>query len=226
MIITLIRTLIIYAFVVIALRLMGKRQIGELEASELVVTIIISDIAAIPITNPELPLITNVMAIFLLMILEILLSYAAYKSSQVRSILYGRPSTFFKNGRFDQKEMLRQRFNVTDIMEEVRNNGICTLDDVEFIVMETNGKVSVILKADKSPATPRLLNLKCEPLRMSYIIIDNGKLIRECMQNLGLNDEWVKKRLKENNLSSVSDVFYMSFEQNTGKTVIIPKESK
>ena len=203
---------------------MGKRQIGELEASELVVTIIISDIAAMPITNIEVPLLTNAAAILVLMILEMVLSYLAYRSTAVRTALYGKPSTFYRNGSFNQQEMMRQRFNVADIMEELRNNGTCSLNDVEFIVMETNGKVSVILKQDKSPATAEMLNLKPKPVRMSYIIIDNGTPIRDCMNRLGLNDEWLSNQLKIHNVKSVKDVFYLSFEESTGNTVLIPKQ--
>lgn len=226
MIITIIRTFIMYVFVVGTLRLMGKRQIGELEASELVVTIIISDIAAMPITNTEVPLITNIAAVLILMVLEIMLSYLAYKSTSVRCALYGKPSTFYKNGSFNQAEMLRQRFNIADIMEELRNNGICSLDDVEYIVMETNGKVSVILKQEKSPITPTLLNLKTDTARMCYIIIDNGTPVKDCMKHLGLNDEWLKKQLKSHKVNSVKDVFYLSFEEATGNTVLIPKEKQ
>ena len=105
MIITIVRTLIMYILVVGALRMMGKRQIGELEASELVVTIIISDIAAMPITNIEVPLITNISAILTLMILEVILSFLAYKNTGVRTVLYGRPSMFYKNGKFNQQKL-------------------------------------------------------------------------------------------------------------------------
>ena len=146
MIITIIRTIIMYIFVVVTLRMMGKRQIGELEASELVVTIIISEIAAMPITNIEVPLGTNITAMLVLMSLEVLISFFAFKSPRLRSFLYGKPSVFYENGKLNQDEMLKQRFNIADIMEEIRGNGVCTLSDVEFIVMETNGKVSVILK--------------------------------------------------------------------------------
>lgn len=224
MIITIIRTFIMYFFVVGTLRLMGKRQIGELEASELVVTIIISDIAAMPITNIEVPLLTNIAAILVLMIIEVVLSYLAYKSTGIRTALYGKPSTFFKNGIFNQKEMLRQRFNVADIMEELRNNGIASLEDVEFIVMETNGKVSVILKQEKSAATAEMLNIKPAQSGMSYIIVDNGTPVRECMKNLGLSDNWLYNQLKRNKIKSVKDIFYLSFEENTGKTVLIRKQ--
>ena len=166
MIITIVRTLIMYILVVGALRMMGKRQIGELEASELVVTIIISDIAAMPITNIEVPIITNISAILTLMILEVILSFLAYKNTGVRTVLYGRPSMFYKNGKFNQQEMMRQRFNVADIMEELRGNNVCNLNDVEYIVMETNGNVSVITKQEKSAVTPEQMKIKTDPVRI------------------------------------------------------------
>lgn len=226
MLMTLLRTLIMYIVVVGALRMMGKRQIGELEASELVVTIIISDIAAMPITNMGVPLITNIIAILTLMLLEIFISFGAFKSPKMRSIMYGKPSTFFKNGKFNQKEMLRQRFNVADIMEEIRGNGVCSLSDVEYIVMETNGKVSVILKQSASAVTPEQLKIETEPARLSYIIVDNGLPIRSSMKQLGLTEQWLQKRIKENGLKNVNDIFYLSFEADTGKTVLIPREEK
>lgn len=224
MLITVLRTFIMYVFVVGALRIMGKRQIGELEASELVVTIIISDIAAMPITDIEVPLVSNVMAILILMILEVVLSYIAYRSPKLRTFLYGRPSTFYENGKFNQEEMMRQRFNIADIMEEVRGCGSCTLDDIEFIVMETNGKVSVIQKSESAPVTAKQMKIKPDPIKMSFIIIDNGKIIRECMERLGLNDEWLNNRIKEYGLKAAEEVFYLSFEKDTGNVVLIPKE--
>ncbi len=224
MLMTLLRTLIMYAVVVGALRMMGKRQIGELEASELVVTIIISDIAAMPITNMGVPLITNIVAILTLMLLEIFISFGAFKSPRIRGIMYGKPSTFFKNGKFNQKEMLKQRFNVADIMEEIRGNGVCSLSEVEYIVMETNGKVSVILKQSESPVTPKQMGIETEPVRLSYIIVDNGLPIKSSMKQLGLNNEWLQKQVRENGLKCVNDIFYLSFEADTGKTVLIPRE--
>lgn len=221
---TIVRTFTMYIFVVAVLRIMGKRQIGELEASELVVTIIISDIAAMPITNTEASVSVNIIAILTLMVMELILSYLAYKITAVRTVLYGRPSTFYKNGKFNQKEMLRQRFNVADIMEELRGNGICTLDDVEYIVMETNGNVSVILKEETSPVTPKQINIKTNKVRMSYIIVDNGTIVKSCMKNLGLNKEWLNNKMKEYGIKKAEDIFYMSFEEESGKTVIIPKD--
>lgn len=225
MIITVLRTIIMYIFVVFILRIMGKRQIGELEASELVVTIIVSEIAALPITNPGVPLSGSIIAILILIIMEIFISQAAYHSVGVRTLLYGKPSTFFEKGKLNQEEMKKQRFNVADLMEEIRNNGAVSLDQIDYVIMETNGKVSVILNSDESPVTPTDMNFKTDPIYMSYVIIDNGNLIRSNLKRLGLNDEWLDKQLKSHKVKHIDDVFYLSFEEKTGKTLLIPKES-
>ncbi|MBQ2614918.1 MAG: DUF421 domain-containing protein [Clostridia bacterium] len=224
MIIIAARTLLMYVFVVLTLRLMGKRQIGELEASELVVTIIISEIAALPITDTGVPLVGSILAILVLLLLEICLSQLAYRNVWVRTALYGKPSMFYSNGKLHQEEMRKQRFNVGDLMEELRNQGVVNLNQVEYVLMETNGKVSVILSAEESPVTPQDMDISTQPVRMSYVLIDNGNLIRNNLKRLGLDERWVEKQLKEHKLSHISQVFYLSFEQGTGKIVLIPKE--
>ncbi len=226
MIITLLRTIIMYVFVVLTLRLMGKRQIGELEASELVVTIIISEIAANPISDINRPLSVSIVAIFILLILEVFLSYIAYHNIKARTLLFGKPSMFFQKGVLNQKEMKRQRFNVADLMEEVRNKGAVSLSQVEYIIMETNGKVSVIVNSQNSPVTPADMKIKGQPTYMSYVIIDNGNLISSNLKRLNLSRNWVDVQLKINNLDSVKDVFYLSFEEETGEVIIIPQSNR
>lgn len=223
---TILRTVIMYVFVVLTLRLMGKRQIGELEASELVVTIIISEIAALPITDLGVPMAGSLLAILILLVLEICLSQLAYYNVKIRTALYGKPSMFYSKGKLHQQEMKKQRFNVGDLMEELRNQGIVSLDQVDYVIMETNGKVSVILSARENPITPEDLGLSVEPIPMAYVIVDNGNLIASNLKRLGLNQNWLNNQLKEHNLKDVREVFYLSFEQGTGKTVLIPKEKK
>ena len=224
MLITIVRTVIMYIVVVLTLRLMGKRQIGELEASELVVTIIISEIAALPITDLGVPMAGSLLAILILLVLEICLSQLAYHSVKVRTALYGKPSMFYSKGKLHQQEMKKQRFNVGDLMEELRNQGIVSLDQVDYVIMETNGKVSVILSARENPITPEDLGLSVSPIPMTYVIVDNGNLISSNLKRLGLNQNWLNRQLEENNLKHIHDIFYLSFEQGTGKTVLIPKE--
>lgn len=225
MLITILRIAMMYAFVVLCLRIMGKRQIAELEPSELVVTIIISDIATDPIIDPGKPFVTAIIAISILLFFEVVLSFLAYKNISIRSLLYGKPSTFYSDGEINQKEMENQRFSIGDLLEEVRNNGAASLKEVEHIVMETNGNVSVILNSENRPLTPSDVGIKAEETEMSYIIIDNGCIISSNLKRLDLTRSWVKERLKKEGIRRISDVFYMGADKN-GHTVVIKKNRK
>ncbi len=221
MLITFIRTILMYFFVVLTLRLLGKRQIGELEPSELVFTIVISEVAALPIQDTSQPIINSLIAISLLLILEVVLSYGAYKSLWIRQIFFGKPSVFFEKGKINQKEMEKQRFNLHDLMELIRISGSTNLSEIDYVIVETNGNVSVIPKSDFRPVNPSDIGIKTEPTYISYIIVDNGKIIENNLKLLGYNHEWLDKQLKSKDISHVSDVFCMTADP-AGTTVIIP----
>ena len=226
MFITFIRTIIIYFFMVLSLRMLGKRQIGELEPSELVVTIIISEVAAFPIQDTNQPIINSLIAISLLLILEVILSFGAYKSLKLRKLFFGTPSVFFEKGSINQTEMEKQRFNLNDLMETVRNTGATSLSEIEYILMETNGNVSVIPTPQNRPLTPADVNIEnLSPVFISYVIIDNGNINFNNLNRLGFNEEWLKKQLKKNNISHSSEVFCMTADK-LGKIVIIPKQNR
>lgn len=212
-----------YFLVVLCLRVMGKRQVAELEPSELVVTIIISEIAADPVVDPGKPFATAFVSIIILLFLEVLLSYIAYKNIGFRSVLYGKPSTFFCDGKLNQKEMQNQRYSIGDLLEEIRNTGATSLNDVEYVIMETNGNVSVIQNSVSRPVTPMDLGLKVPVTEISYIIIDNGNLIKSNLDRLSLDKKWVMNKLKEDGISKISQVFYMGADKS-GNAVIIKKE--
>ncbi|MBR5152121.1 MAG: DUF421 domain-containing protein [Clostridia bacterium] len=218
------RTIVIYLFVILTLRLMGKRQIGELEASELVVTIIISEIAALPITDTKIPLHHVFLPIGILLVMEHVISYLAYRSVHIRSALYGKPSMLYQKGKLNQKEMRRQRFNLGDLMEELRNQGVISLSQVDYVIMETNGKISVILRSEESPLTPKSQAEPEDNSDLNYVLVDNGHLMKKRLKQLGLNQNWLKKQLKQHKLSSYRQVYYLSFDKGTGETVVIPKE--
>ncbi len=222
---TFIRTIIVYVFVVITLRMLGKRQIGELEPSELVVTIIISEVAALPIQNVSEPLINSLIAIFLLVILEIVISFTAYKSFGARKVFFGTPSVFYEKGKINQAEMERQRFNLHDLMECIRNTGATSLAEVDFVIMETNGNVSVIPNSQNRTVNVSDMNLKAEATQLSYILIDNGKLNTHNLKILGFDEKWLQKKLAAQKISGISEVFCMTASRN-GKTVIINKDEK
>lgn len=223
MLIIALRTAIMYVLVVLCLRVMGKRQIAELEPSELVVTIIISEIAADPIVDQNKPFATAMVSIIILLFLEVFLSYVAYKKISFRSFLYGKPSTFYSDGKVNQKEMENQRYSVGDLLEEIRNSGASSLGDVEYVIMETNGDVSVIQNSANRPVTPSDLGIDVPSPQISYIIIDNGNLIKNNLIRLNLDKGWVMSKLKEEGISRISQVFYMGADKS-GKCVVIKKE--
>lgn len=221
-----IRTILIYFFVIFSLRMLGKRQIGELEPSELVVTIIISEVASLPIQDPNQPMITGIIVISLLLILEILLSFGAYKSPVIRKIFYGVPSVFYEKGKLNQKEMEKQRFNLNDLMSTMRNTGSTNLSEVEYIIMETNGNVSVIPKTQHQPITLSHLNIAPDSaVLVSYIIIENGKINLHNLKRLGYNENWLDKQLKARKIKNPRQIFCMTAD-SSGEIIIIKKSCK
>jgi uncharacterized membrane protein YcaP (DUF421 family) len=222
---TFIRTILVYFFVVLTLRLLGKRQISELEPSELVVTIIISEVAALPIQDVSQPLANSLVAIFLLVILEIVISFLAYKNFLARKLLFGTPSVFYEHGKLNQEEMEKQRFNLHDLMECVRNTGATSLSEVDYVIMETNGNVSVIPSSQKRNVNVSDLNLKSSPTLLSYILIDNGNVNNHNLKLLGFDQNWLDKQLSLQKIAKASEVFCMTATKD-GEVVIIPVERR
>ena len=218
-----IRTIIIFFFITGVFRLMGKRQIGELQASELVVAILISEIASVPIQDSSNSLIFSLMAIVVLLTCQVTLSLACQKSPRIRKFVYGSPSVLVEKGKINQKEMRRQRLNISDLMESIRNSGVATISEIEYLIVETNGKVSAIQKSAKSPATPEDLNLIVPDKEISYILIDDGKILGHNIKHLGFDGNWLRARLKENKVKTPRDVYYMSATKS-GEVFVYPKE--
>ncbi len=220
-----IRTIMMYFFVVLTLRLQGKRQIGELEPSELVVTIVISEVAALPIQDVSAPLINSLVSIFLLVILEVLISFGAYKSFALRKIFFGTPSVFYEKGKINQSEMEKHRFNLHDLMECVRNTGATNLSEVDFVIKETNGDVSVIPTPKKRPLTPEDVGISPSASGLSYVIVDNGRIDLHNLKILGFDENWLHKQLSLKKVSSLADIFCMTATKD-GDVIIIPNDKR
>ena len=155
MTVTLIRTAIMYIFVTIGIRLMGKRQIGDMQPNELVVTLLISEIAAIPLQDTTQPLLNGIVAIFALVIIEILISIICLKSIRFRRLMNGKSIVIIKNGRVDERAMRKVRMTVIDLIELLRDREVFDLNTVDFAVLEVNGSLSVMLKPEHQPLTPK-----------------------------------------------------------------------
>lgn len=219
MLISVIRTVIIYFFVIAAIRLMGKRQIGDMQPGELVVTLLISEIAAIPLQDSSQPLILGISAMFTLVALEIIISIAAMKSLTVRKLISGKSVVVIKNGVIDQKAMERVRLTVLDLIELLRAQDVFSLDSVAYAVLEVNGSLSVLLKEEKQPLTLEDTTGKTIKQGMPLPVISDGKIIEESISALELCREDIMKIILANGLE-LRQVFLLSLDRYGNFTLI------
>ena len=217
MIITITRTIILYIFVTLGIRLMGKRQIGEMQPNELVVTLLISEIAAIPLQDTSQPILNGVVAIFMLVILEILISVISMKSLFMRKIMNGKSAVIIKNGVIDQQMMKSVRMTVLDLVELLRGQDVFDISTVAFAVLEVNGNLSVLLKSSEQPATVADLKIKKEKALLQLPVISDGKIIKESLEAIGTDEGAVRKMLKGDN---VSDIFLMTMDRDGNHSII------
>jgi len=202
MFIVMLRTIILYIIVVIAMRLMGKRQIGELQPFELVITIMISELASLPMQDMRIPLAHGVIPIITLLILEIIISLLELKSETARSLFCGRPSILIRNGAIDVKELKNQRFNITDLLEELRLQGYYNLDEIRYAILETNGQLSVIGKNETTPVTKKDMKIPCKENTLPIALVLDGKINYKNLKTIGKGYDWLKYQLNKNNITS------------------------
>lgn len=212
MLITFFRTIILYILVVAALRIMGKRQIGELQPSELVVAIMISELAAIPMQATGIPLINGILPILTLIIAEVTLSFVTLKSEKARKIISGSPSVLIQNGKIDEKEMEKLRFNMDDLLEELRLSNCPNIADVEFAILETSGQLSVIPKSQKRPVIAEDINISTKYEGIPLTLISDGNINRTNLRIANLDQQWLIGELTKLGVSNPSDVFFASLD--------------
>lgn len=224
MIITITRTIVLYIFVTLGIRLMGKRQIGEMQPNELVITLLISEIAAIPLQDTSQPILNGVVAIFMLVILEIIISVITMKSLYVRKIMNGKSAVIIKNGVIDQNMMRQVRMTVLDLVELLRGQDVFDISTVAYAVLEVNGNLSVLLKSSEQPVTVKDIDIKKEKATLPLPVISDGKIIRESLDALEISEEDIKSTVKKNS-SDIKDVFLMTMDRY-GETSLIKMRDK
>lgn len=205
-----VKTVILYLAVVSALRLMGKRQVGELQPSELVVAIMISEIASVPMQSKDVPLLDGIVPIFTLVLLELIFSILVLKSEALRRLFSGSPGIVVRNGKIVEKELRRMRINIDDLLEELRLSGYCDLSEVESALLETNGQVSIIPKASFRPLTPSDMKIQPKQQYLSHTVISDGILRRKNLAGAGVDETWLYDKLSCYNITDIKQVFYMS----------------
>ncbi len=222
MLITIVRTIILYIVVVAALRLMGKRQIGQLQPSELVIAMMLSELASIPMESLGKPLLAGIIPILTLIFAEITFSFLTLKSRTLRKIISGSPTVLIEKGIILETELERLRYNIDDLLEELRTNGYPNILDVEYAIIESNGNLSVIPKSNKRPVTAEDLQLSLQYEGLPLLLITDGIVNEKALSTAGLTLSWLIDRLKEYEIYDFASVFIATID-STGKLYIQKK---
>lgn len=221
-----IRTIILYLILIIGLRLTGKRQIGELEPIELVLTLLLSDLASVPMQDFGIPLLNGLVPILTLLSLSTLFSYFSLRSVRFRSLVCGEPAVIIRDGKLLQQVMRHNRLTLDELLEELRGQGICDIDEVKYAILETSGQLSVLLRSDCQPLTARQLGKQVEDdVFLPTILINDGRLMRSNLQRRGLDERWLQEELHRQHLTNTSEVFLLSIDP-AGHVICLPKEDR
>ena len=223
MAVTFFRTAIMYIIILAIMRFSGKRQLGELQISELVVTILISELAAIPMQDLDAPVLNGVVSIIVLVCLEIIVSFICMKSTVLRKLFEGHSCILIENGKIDQAQMKKVRFTIDDLMESLRQKGVSKIEAVNTAILETSGKVSVLLKDTHSPATKKQIDPKTKNEQLPISVISDGKFIKQGLEKSGFSKAYILSILHKKGFKSEKEVFYMTVEDDA-EPMIIKKE--
>lgn len=214
MTIAVIRTLVLYIFIIIGIRLLGKRQIGELEPTEFVFALIIADLAAVPMQDYGIPLLSGIIPILTLLCLASIISILNMKSIRFRNIIDGKPSILIENGKIKQREIFKNRCTIDELLEELRLQGYPDINTIKYAIWETNGQLSVLPFAKDQPAPAKDMNLAPTDPSISYVIINDGRILSKTLIQRGLNEGWLREQLQANGANSPKDVYLLTVDDN------------
>ena len=221
-----IRVIILYALIVAAMRVMGKRQLGVLEPTELVMAMIISDLAAVPMQDMGIPLLTGIIPIITLVCLSLILSEASVMSIRFRRLMSGSSSIIIDRGQINQHEMRRNRLTVDELLESLRLQGVLDISVVKYAVLESNGQLSVIPYPSESPVTPSMLNIQADGGDMPVIIVNCGHILDSNLISAGRDRNWLEKQLKERRIKSVDDIYLLTVDEGGRVYVQLRREGR
>ena len=216
------RTFIIYIILLLIMRLMGKRQIGELEVTDLVTTLLISEIGSLPITNQDIPVSYAVIPMIILLTLEVVFSVVLIRLPKLKNLVSARPTVIIQNGRLDQNALKNLRISIDELMSEVRQSGIPDLSQVDSAIVEKNGKLTVLAKALYSPPTAKELGLSPKEEGMMHIVYSNGGCSKVGLSLIGKDEGWLKKEFGRR--GAMPDSLFCVTANSMGKLYFIFKE--
>ena len=221
MLVTLLRTIILYILVLITIRVLGKRQVGELQPADLVLTILLSEILVIPMQDPEIPLVHTFIPVLLLIGFEIVISVISLKSLRFRTLLQGNSLIVIRNGVVDQKQLQRLRFTVDDLLEALRKKDVFGITTVQYAIVETDGTLSVLLKPENKVPTAGELQVQLPDNGMPTVIISDGKVVETDFKECNMTPEKMKKLIQKKHID-VENVLLMTMDKK-GNTHMIKK---
>lgn len=218
------RTVILYLLIMLGLRLMGKRQIGELEPGELVLTMMISDLATVPMQDFGIPLLAGVIPILTLLALSMLMSQLSLHSLRFRELVCGTPAILIRNGKLQQETMRKNRYTLDELLEELRGQGISSINDVKYAILENSGQLSVLPWTRQQPPTVSQLGLELEDdVTLPVILVNDGRVLRKNLASHGKDEQWLQEELQKKHLSSPKEVFLLTLDEQ-GQVTCVKKE--
>ena len=219
MIIASIRTVLLYIIIIFAVRMMGKRQISEMQTSELVITLLMSNIASIPMQDTDQSMLSGIIPIMILLVCEILISYLMLKKSSIRRLICGKPVIVINNGKIEQQAMKQLRISTEDLYEQLRQKDVFDINEVAYAILETNGKMSVFKKSPFEPLTPNDLDIKKDESILQVVIVSDGEIAKSSMKICSLGTNWLYDTLKKENIS-LKDIFIMTADKYKNYQII------
>ncbi len=222
MLISLVRTLVMYGAILVSVRLMGKRQISQLQTSELVVTLLISELAVMPIQQHDDPLWNGLVPMLVLVACEIVVSFLMLKSGKFRQAVVGNPIVVIANGRVLQHQMRRLRLSTEDLFEELRRAGAFAPEDVAYAIVETNGTMSVLKRSAADCLTPKQAGVKAAAEALEVVVVSDGQISQHSLQLCGKDPAWLREQLRCQG-TALEEVFIMT-ARTDGKQMIIKKQ--
>lgn len=220
-----IRAIVIYLIVLVILRIMGKRQIAEMQPYELVATLIIADLACIPMTEITVPLLHGIVPLLALTTIHFFISILSVKSIKLRRLINGSPIIVIDNNGIRYKELRALNMTLNDLYEGLRVAGYFSLDDIAYAIVETNGSLSVLPKTSSQPPTADDMKVKTDPAVINLMLINDGKVVKENLEHFGLDEEFLKQSIGKFKITNIKDVMIYTLN-NSGDVYLQEKVGK
>jgi uncharacterized membrane protein YcaP (DUF421 family) len=207
-----LRIVILYIAVAVALRVMGKREIGQLSVFDFVISVMIAELSTVPMEDTNKPMLQALLSIATLVLLQIGVALLQLKSHRIRHFIDGEPTVLIEHGQIQDKEMRKIRYTINDLLMQLREKGYPNVADVEFAILETSGMLSVIPKADKRPLTPSDIGRNVPPEGIDMPLVSDGQVVTKTLDVLQRDEQWLREELKRRGYNRIEDVFYASID--------------